>query len=634
MSLFSLIAVDNFDKARDVAPRDVPASALKTVRQLDEKDELEPWIQAILYDTNRTPHGPSEIADIFTQKLSVKGKSGLAAFILKGKSFPTVRPVHVSHQILRLDRLQDLGFAILAASGNVLDEVKEHFISMVERLQCDYSILDAHDLARLFIAFGFLCPRDGERISGGRCRCGYSPTTRTSNLLQQEALRELVTTHQLGRKAGTIILPTGSGKTRVAAMDVRRVAAQTSVYVAHSHEILESAEEEFLRHFPREDVRRFDRAPTEAELRTVNLITIQSLIRNLDVFENRTVDYLIFDEFHHAAARSYRRTLDALSPAFLLGLTATPFRGDRQDVLRLCGGNIVVAYDLRQGIEFGVLCPYHYYGCFDDIDYSNITYRGTHYDVRDLERALIIPKRDEAIIAKWKGKADGKPTLAFCCSHRHAQRVAASFTTAGITSKPYLSTTPWDERVALREQLRIGDVKVLCVVDVLNEGVDLPFIECLLFLRPTESKRVFFQQFGRGLRRFVGKTICTVIDFIGNFQNAYRVVENLGLEPDEYDPTFLGSTDRQWKEILNLPAGCTVEFDDRVIDIFGNQTLSPSFITSHNIRRILVYLYQRVQTRLGRRPTAKDIDRNSVLGSDIFITAWGSWKAFEAEMGA
>jgi superfamily II DNA or RNA helicase len=593
MALFNLLAVDNFETARAVSRRSIAGSAIATVRNLDEKEELEPWIQAILHDTNRTPHGPSEIVDILTQKLSVRGRPGLAAFILKGRSFPTVRPVHVSHQILRLERLQELSFAVLAASGNVMDEVKEHFVSMARRLQCDYAILDAHDLARLFIAFGFICPRDGERIRSGRCKCGYSPSTRTSNVLQQEALRELGTTHQLGQHAGAIILPTGSGKTRVAAIDVKRVAAQTCVYVAHSHEILESAEQEFQRQFSQEEVRRFDKPPTEAELRRINLLTIQTLVRNLQLFENRRVDYLIFDEFHHAAARSYRRALNSLSPTFLLGLTATPFRGDRQNVLELCQGNIIVAYDLRQGIEFGILCPYHYYGCFDDIDYSNITYRGNHYDIRDLERALIIPDRDRGIIAKWKERADGKPSLAFCCTHRHAERVAASFSSAGVPAKPYLSTTPWNERVNLREQLRLGDLKVLCVVDVLNEGVDLPFVECLLFLRPTESKRVFFQQFGRGLRRFVGKDVCIVIDFIGNFQNAYRVVENLGLEPEEFDPTFLGSTGARWKEILNLPTGCTVEFEDRVIDVFGNQTLNPAFITSHNIRRILIYLYRK-----------------------------------------
>jgi hypothetical protein len=198
MALFNLLAVDNFERVRAVAPRTIAPAAITTVRSLDEKEEIEPWIQAILYDTNRTPHGPSEIADILTHKLRVRGRDGLAAFILKGKSFATVRPPHVSHQIFRLERLQGLNFAIFGASGNVLDDVKEQFIATAQRLGWDYAFFDAHDLARLFIAFGFLCPRDGERIRGGRCSCGYSPANRTSNLLQQEALRELSTMHQLG----------------------------------------------------------------------------------------------------------------------------------------------------------------------------------------------------------------------------------------------------------------------------------------------------------------------------------------------------------------------------------------------------------------------------------------------------
>jgi hypothetical protein len=192
MALFNLVSVDNFEAVRGVAPRNIDAAAIATVRSLDEKEEIETWLQAILYDTNRTPHGPSEIADILTHKISVKGRVGLAAFILKGKSFPTVRPSHISHQIFRLERLQDLNFAVLGASGTVLDEVKDQFISTAKRLNWDYAMLDAHDLARLFIAFGFLCPRDGERIRGGRCTCGYSPPNRTSNLLQQDALRENV----------------------------------------------------------------------------------------------------------------------------------------------------------------------------------------------------------------------------------------------------------------------------------------------------------------------------------------------------------------------------------------------------------------------------------------------------------
>lgn len=633
MPLISMLKIDNFARAKDIRPSSINEDVLETIRQLDEREEIEPWIQAILHDTNHTPHGPSEIVDILTHKVTVKNTDCLAAFILKGKSFPVVKAKHVSHQIFRLERITDLSCAVFAASGTVMDEVKEQFVSTASRLNCQYVIMDASDLARLFIAFGYICPRDGERIRGGKCACGYSPPTRTSNILQLEALRELASCHELGHNAGAVILPTGAGKTRVAVHDIRRRDCNLCIYVAHTHEILIDAEIEFLREFEREHVHRFTDRPERRHIKKVNLVTIQSLSRNLQEFEGLEVDYMVVDEFHHAAAKSYRTSIDALKPAFMLGLTATPFRGDRQDVLRLCNDNVVVSYEMRQGIELGILCPYHYYGCFDDIDYSAIKHNGVHYDVHDLEKALIIPERDQAIIAKWREKADGKPTLAFCCSHDHAKRVAQSFAEQGISAISYLSDTPQETRVEIRNHFESGETKIICVVDILNEGVDLPFAECLLFLRPTESKRLFLQQLGRGLRYAVGKERCVVIDFIGNFQNAYKIVEYQGLDPnDELFSSPDTSIIRSAKETLNLPAGCLVEFDEKVIDVFANQTLSPAYATRHNIGRILVYQYRRLERRLNRTPSKKDVDRQCLLDSTFYAAIFGSWREFEKKM--
>ena len=138
--------------------------------------------------------------------------------------------------------------------------------------------------------------------------------------------------------------------------------------------------------------------------------------------------------------------------------------------------------------------------------------------------------------------------------------------------KKVKSTTLWwerrDNRAALVEKLQFGDLKVLCAVDVLNEGIDIPFVECLLFLRLTESKRIFFQQLGRGLRQSPGKERVLVLDFIGNFHNAYRIVEYLGLQPEETIVSESLGYSRSSKQIMNLPLGCRVEFEDRVIDIF------------------------------------------------------------------
>ena len=168
------------------------------------------------------------------------------------------------------------------------------------------------------------------------------------------------------------------------------------------------------------------------------------------------------------------------------------------------------------------------------------------------------------------------------------------------------------------------------MVDVLNEGVDLPFAECLLFLRPTESKRIFFQQLGRGLRHFVGKERCIVIDFIGNFHNAYRIVEYQGLDPYEDEQSTPGTTfTRTAKDTLNLPAGCLVEFDERVIDVFGHQTLNPAYATRHNIGKILLYQYRKLASRLGRRPSKRDVDMQCLLDSTLYVSVFGSWKDFE-----
>lgn len=557
----------------------------------------------------------------------------MAAFIIKGKSFPTVRPKHVSHQIFRLESIPDLRFAFLVAPGQVLDDVKVQFVSTAKRLRCDYAIADSDDLGRLFVAYGFLCPRDGTRVTGGRCGCGYSPDFRTSNLLQLEALKGLEKSHARKEKAAAVVLPTGAGKTRVAAHDVQQADPILCLYVAHSHEILEDAESEFLTVFPSQDLARFDSRPTKEKLQKINLLTIQTLSRNVGIFANGAVDYMIIDEFHHAAAKSYRYAIDVLKPKFLLGLTATPFRGDRIDVLNICQQNVVVNYELRHGIEMGILSPYHYYGCFDNIDYSNIKHNGIRYNVKDLERALVVPERDAAILAKWREKADGKPTLAFCCSQLHADRVARAFNREGISAATYLSTTSREARPKIRERFRQGDIKVLCAVDILNEGVDLPFAECLLFLRPTESKRIFLQQLGRGLRHYVGKRNCIIIDFIGNFKNASKIIEYQTLDASgESDSQVEVAFGRTLKDIIDAPIGCVVEFDDKVIDIFGNQTYNPAFATRYNIANILIYQHQRLQRKIGRQPTKIDIDRHCLLDSSFYKSVFGSWDEFELKV--
>lgn len=628
-----LLSLDNiraFERVKGTPADSLNEKVVATVRVLDEKLELEPYIRSILVDANATPHGPAEVADIITPKLAVDAKSVLSAWILKGKSFGTVRPKDVSHQIYRLEKIADLGLAVFAYTGNVLDAAVEQFISTAKRLMCSYVILDAVEIGRLLVAYGYLCPRDGSRITSGRCECGYASEFSPPNILQLEAHGALIEAHSVGQAGGLLVLPTGAGKTRLAAEDAYRSNPSRVLYVAHRQEILDVAQDEFEHVFSGREVVRHTTGSSLLKPGRVNLATIQLLRENLDVVADLGIDYLIVDEFHHAAADSYRSLLHHTNPEFLLGLTATPFRSDQQDILQLCHDNVIVSLDLRRGIEAGVLSPYHYYGCFDDVDYSNIRHNGREYNVRDLERFLIIPERDQAIIEKREELARGKPTLAFCISHRHAQRMAERFNQCGVSAAPYISSTPRAEREDLVDRHRRGELQVLCSVDVLNEGVDLPHVECLMFLRPTESRLLFYQQLGRGLRRHVGKPRCVVVDFIGNFKNAYRVVEYQSLDPAEGesdDERFVKPWDP--KSILNLPVGCSVSFDDKVVDIFVEQITDARYANRRNIARILYFEYCRLWRRLGKRPSKKDVDRNCILDSRLYELVYRTWREFE-----
>jgi hypothetical protein len=260
IELSGLLRIDdfvNFSQVRDVLPSHITLDHLNAVRSLDERQELEPYIRVILHDPNETPHGPAEIVDILTHKVEIIGDAaGMAAFILKGRSFPTVRPKDVAHQIYRLEKVADLRTAIFAAPGTILDSAKEQFCSTALRIGCQYAIFDAIDLSRLLIAYGFLCPRDARKIVSGRCQCGYSPKKRLLNLFQKDSLSALQNARKRGESAGLIILPPGSGKTRIAAEDSFRAGAEKILYLAHTAEILDVAESEFEAVFSKQNVTR------------------------------------------------------------------------------------------------------------------------------------------------------------------------------------------------------------------------------------------------------------------------------------------------------------------------------------------------------------------------------------------
>ena len=244
--------------------------------------------------------------------------------------------------------------------------------------------------------------------------------------------------------------------------------------------------------------------------------SIQTLSRrpHLERFAPNAFDYIVVDEFHHAAAASYRRLIAHFTPKFLLGLTATPERTDGGDLLALCQQNLVYRCDLVDGVRKGLLAPFSYFGVPDEVDYRNIPWRNTRFDEEALTSAVATRRRAENALEQFR-KHGARKALGFCVSQIHANFMARFFAEQGLRAVAVHSGEGSAPRAASLERLQAGDIDIVFAVDMLNEGVDLPTLDTVMMLRPTESKILWLQQFGRGLR-WVPEKRLTVIDYIGN----------------------------------------------------------------------------------------------------------------------
>lgn len=389
---------------------------------------------------------------------------------------------------------------------------------------------------------------------------------------QSEVLAELAAERQIhDRWRNLVVMATGTGKTVVSALDYRSLLASGEVgsllFVAHREEILTQSLATFrqvLHDGAFGELYVGGRRP--AEWRHV-FASIQSLHRlDLDLLDPSAFDMVIVDEFHHAEATTYTRLLGHLAPRVLLGLTATPERTDGQDVKHWFGGRIAVELRLWEAIERQLLAPFQYFGVHDDVDLSAVPWRrGQGYDLarlsdvftgNDARVRLVL-----AAVRRKVGDVARMRALGFCVSIEHAAYMAARFTEAGIPAVAITSRDSLADRAAGLQALRSGQVNVVFAVDLFNEGVDIPSIDTVLFLRPTDSATVFLQQLGRGLRLDDGKACLTVLDFIGNqhrqfrFDRRYRALTGasrtgVAREVESGFPT--------------LPAGCHIDLDREV----------------------------------------------------------------------
>ena len=392
---------------------------------------------------------------------------------------------------------------------------------------------------------------------------------------QQEILDKLEAERAVrGYTRNLVVAATGTGKTVVSALDYRRFRRQNPcspcrlLFVAHREEILRQSLYTFRAVLK-------DANFGEMFVGNIRPESLDNLFISIQTFNSRNFtekttadfyDYIVVDEFHHAAAPTYQKLLTYYQPKILLGLTATPERMDGKDILPYFSNRIAAEIRLPEAIDRKLLCPFQYFGVTDVVDLDSLRWTAGGYDRTELSNiytisGLVAKRRADLVIEsllKYVTDIDDVKGLGFCVSVEHAKFMANIFNERGIPSRFLTGDFPDEERKDAKNKLVSGQVRFIFVVDIYNEGVDIPEVNTVLFLRPTESLTVFLQQLGRGLRLSEGKECLTVLDFIGQANKKYNF-------EDKFAALLTNTTRGVTREIrdgfISLPKGCYIQLE-------------------------------------------------------------------------
>ncbi|MFB4165607.1 DEAD/DEAH box helicase family protein [Alteribacillus sp. JSM 102045] len=433
---------------------------------------------------------------------------------------------------------------------------------------------------------------------------------------QPEVLDTLREMKEEGYKKAMVVMATGLGKTYLAAFFAEHF--RKVLFVAHREEILNQAEASFQNVYSERSTGFYHakRKEPEADVVFASVFTL-SMKENLNQFVPSQFDLVVIDEFHHAAASTYQKVLEYFDPDFLLGITATPHRMDNKDVYALCDGNVAREIDFLTAIRRGWLAPFVYHGVYDDTDYSSVRWAGNHYDHQQLEQVQLQEKHAEKIWKNWQEHRQSR-TLCFCSSIKQAEFLRSYFQKQGTQGAAVHFQSEVSRKEAI-EKLSNGSFEIIFTVDLFNEGVDIPTVDTLLFVRPTESLTVFTQQIGRGLRLAEGKSHCTIIDLIGNYRNAdvklslFDIEGRVLTKPGHYPA---------------VPEICDFHLDTQVIDLLNvmRKKRSPR-------KEQIKQEYYTIKQELGRRPSYMEMGVQTSAGDNELKKTYGGYFGFLYRLG-
>ena len=330
---------------------------------------------------------------------------------------------------------------------------------------------------------------------------------------QEEALANLAAMRDEGKTIALVQGATGSGKSAIGVLDAKSQGCRV-LLLAHTKELVEQNAKSFESLWSGVTVGRFYESFHDTDTHIV-CGSVQSIIRNLELFKPDDFGYLIIDECHHASAKSYTKILSYFRPKFTLGLTATPERADGEDLLEIFQ-DVAHKLDIKEAVERGVLCPVRCIRIKTNINMSDVRINGFKYNSLDLEETIMIPDRNNLIVDTYTEYVKNKSTVIFCTSVKHADTIAEMLRERGVNAQSVSGGTNAQIRKQILKDYADKKIQVLCACDLLNEGWDSPITEVLFMARPTMSKTIYMQQLGRGMRVHEGKECLMVFDFVDN----------------------------------------------------------------------------------------------------------------------
>lgn len=454
---------------------------------------------------------------------------------------------------------------------------------------------------------------------------------------QKEVLDKLAAERTLyNRTKNLIVAATGVGKTVISAFDFKRFIhshpGAKLLFVAHREEILKQSRDTFR--FILKDLNFGQLQVGNHRMQSLEhlFISIQSFqsTKLAQVTSPDFYDYIIVDEFHHAAAPSYQRLLTHYKPQILLGLTATPERMDEKDILGYFDHTIAAEIRLTDAIDRKLLCPFQYFGVTDNVDLSKVKWSRKGYDMKELE-GLYTQNRIRVTqiinsLKKYVTEIDDVKGLGFCVSIEHALYMSKIFNEVGIPAIALHGGSRDEERTEAKGRLIGGEIKMIFVVDLYNEGVDIPEVNTILFLRPTESLTVFLQQLGRGLRLVEDKECLTVLDFIGQARKEYNFQEKF--------QALIGKTRHSVEHYVehgfsNLPRGSFIQLEKQAKD-YILKNIKQAVINRGNLINKMKYF----ESDTGQELTLKNFVQHHRLTLQEFYGNRNSGRTFQGLMAS